>query len=25
LCSECDVGWYAYADRVETPVPAMAS
>ena len=25
LCSDCEVGWYAYADRVETPAPAMAS
>jgi hypothetical protein len=24
-CSDCDVAWYAYADRVEMPVPAMAS
>ena len=25
FCSACDVRWCAYADRVETPVPAMAS
>jgi hypothetical protein len=24
-CSDCDVRWYAYADRVEMPAPAMAS
>ena len=25
FCSECDVRWRAYADRVELPAPAMAS
>jgi hypothetical protein len=25
FCSDCDVRWYAYADRVELPAPAMAS
>jgi hypothetical protein len=23
-CSECDVRWYAYADRVELPTQAVA-
>jgi hypothetical protein len=25
ICSDCDVRWYAYADRVELPAPAMVS
>jgi hypothetical protein len=25
FCSDCEVRWYAYADRVEMPAPAMAS
>jgi hypothetical protein len=25
FCPDCDVRWYAYADRVEMPAPAMAS
>ena len=25
FCSECDVRWCAYADRVDLPAPAMAS
>jgi hypothetical protein len=24
-CPDCDVRWVAYADRVETPTPVMAS
>jgi hypothetical protein len=25
FCADCEVRWHAYADRVELPVPAMAS
>jgi hypothetical protein len=24
-CPDCDVRWYAYADRVEAPTPVLAS